>query len=89
VSTYYLRTKIFKERIESKCRLRKEYEETVDYLASWCPIMRGGGDHIIMNEEPCTNLNYSMCNILCIETTENWYIYVPKSTCELEDITAL
>jgi hypothetical protein len=33
-STNYFKRKILKEEIESRCRLCKEYEETIDYLKS-------------------------------------------------------
>jgi hypothetical protein len=34
ISTNYFKEKILKQEIESKCRLCKEYEETIDHLAS-------------------------------------------------------
>jgi hypothetical protein len=34
ISTNYFKNKILKEEIESKCRLCKQHEETIDYLTS-------------------------------------------------------
>jgi hypothetical protein len=39
ISTKYFKRKIMKEEIESRCRLCKEYEETIDHLTSGCPIL--------------------------------------------------
>jgi hypothetical protein len=36
-----------------------------------------------------THLHYSICKILGIETTENWYSHIPKPVCQNEDITVL
>jgi hypothetical protein len=37
ISTNYFKDKIFKQKIESRCQLCKEYEETIDHLTSGCP----------------------------------------------------
>ena len=39
ISTNYFKNKILKEEIESKCRLCKQCEETIDHLTSGCPIL--------------------------------------------------
>ena len=39
ISTNYFKNKIFKEETDSKCRLCKQYEETIDHLTSGCPIL--------------------------------------------------
>jgi hypothetical protein len=39
ISTDYFKRKILEEEIESRCRLCKEYEETIDHLTSGCPIL--------------------------------------------------
>ena len=39
ISTNYFKNKIFKEETESKCRLCKQHEETIDHLPSGCPIL--------------------------------------------------
>ena len=40
ISTNYFKNKILKEEIESKCRLCKQHEETIDHLTSGRPIWR-------------------------------------------------
>jgi hypothetical protein len=39
VSTNYFKNKISKEEVDSKCRLCKQHEETIDHLTSGCPIL--------------------------------------------------
>jgi hypothetical protein len=39
ISTNYFKNKILKEETDSKCRLCKEHEETIDHLTSGFPIL--------------------------------------------------
>ena len=39
ISTNYFKNKILKQEIESKCRLCKQHEETIDHLTSGCSIL--------------------------------------------------
>ena len=39
ISTNVFKNKILKEEIESKCKLCKQHEETIDHLTSGCPIL--------------------------------------------------
>jgi hypothetical protein len=88
ISTNYFERKILKEEIESRCRLCKEYEETVDHLTSGCPIL-AQNEYVIRYDRVCTHLHYSLRETLCAETTENWYSHIPKPVCQHEDITVL
>jgi hypothetical protein len=88
VSTNNFKRKILKEEIESRCRLCKEYEETIDHLTSECPIL-AKNEYVIRHDRVCTHLHYSICKTLGIETTENWYSQIPKPVCQHEDITVL
>jgi hypothetical protein len=38
-STNYFKKKILKQEIESRCRLCKEYEDTIDHLTLACPTL--------------------------------------------------
>jgi len=39
INTIYFKNKILKQEIESKYRLCKQHEETLDHLTSGCPIL--------------------------------------------------
>jgi hypothetical protein len=75
-----------KQEIESRCRLCKEYEETIDHLISGCPTL-AKNEYIIRHDKVCSHLHYSICKKLGIETAENWYSHIPKPVTEHEDIT--
>jgi hypothetical protein len=83
ISTNYFKRKILKEEIESRCRLYKEYEETIDHLTLGCPIL-AKNKHIIRHDK-----NLYTSKSLGIETTEIWYSHIPMSVCQHEDITVL
>jgi hypothetical protein len=68
VSTNYFKRKILKEEIGSRCRLCKEYEETIDHLTSGCSIL-AKNEYVIRHDNVCTHLHYSICKTLGIETT--------------------
>jgi hypothetical protein len=88
VNTNVLPRQILKGEIESRCRLCKEYEETIDHLTSGCPIL-AKNEYVIRHGKVCTLLHYSICKTLDTETTENWYSHIPKPVCQHEDITVL
>jgi hypothetical protein len=62
ISTNYFKRKILKEEIESRCRLSKEYEGTIDCLTSGCPIL-AKNEYVIRHDRVCTHLHYSICKI--------------------------
>jgi hypothetical protein len=39
ISKNDFKNKILKEEVDSKCRLCKQHEETIDHLTSGCPIL--------------------------------------------------
>jgi hypothetical protein len=53
ISTNYFEKKILKQGTESKCRLYKEYEGTIDHLISGCPTVAKIG-YIMRHDEVCT-----------------------------------
>jgi hypothetical protein len=69
ISTNYFRKKILKEEFESKCRLCKQYEETIDHLTSGCPILPKN-EYLMRHDKVCTHLHFSICKALGIQTTD-------------------
>jgi hypothetical protein len=63
ISTNYFKRQFLKEEIESRCRLCKEYEETIDHLTSGCPIL-AKNEYVIRHDKVCTHLHYSICKTL-------------------------
>jgi hypothetical protein len=56
ISTNYFKRKILKEEIESRCRLCKEYEETIDHPTSGRPILTKN-EYVIRYDNICTHLH--------------------------------
>ena len=77
-----------KEEIESKCRLCKQHDETIDHLNSGCPILTKN-DYLMRHDKVCTHLHYSICKALGIETIDKWYTHIPKPVCEDGNFTVL
>jgi len=88
ISPNYFKNKILKQEIESKCRLCKQHEETIDHLTSGCPIL-AKNEYLMRHDKVCTHLHYSICRALGIETTDKWYTHMPKPVCEEGDVTVL
>ena len=88
VSTNCVKNDISKEEIDSKCWLCKQHEETVDHLTSGCAIFVKD-EYLMRHDKACAHLHYSICTALGIETTDNWYNYMPQPVYELEDIAVL
>jgi len=80
ISTNSFKNKILKEEIESKLRLCKQHEETIDHLTSGCPIL-AKNEYLMRYDKVCTHLHYSICKALGTETTDKWYTHMPKPVC--------
>ena len=60
ISTNYFKNKILKEEIESKCRLYKQHEETIDHLTSGCPVL-AKNEYLMRHDKVCSHFHYSIC----------------------------
>ena len=74
ISKNYFKNKLLKEETESKWRLCKQHEETIDHLTSGCPIL-AKSEYLMRHDKFCTHLHYSICKVLGIETTDKWYTH--------------
>ena len=88
IGTNYFNNKIFKEKTESKCRLCKQNEETIEHLTSGSPNFVKN-EYLMRHDKVCTHLRYSVCKALGTETTDKWYTHMPKPVYEEGDVTVL
>jgi len=88
ISTNSFKNKILKKGIESKSRLCKQHEETIDHLTSGCPILTKN-EYLMRHDKVCTHLHYSICKALGTETADKWYTHMPKPVYEEGDVTVL
>jgi hypothetical protein len=71
ISTNYFKNKFLKEETESKCRLCKQHEETIDHLTSGCAIL-AKNEYLMRHDKVCSHLHYLICKALGPETTAKW-----------------
>jgi len=81
INTNYFKNNILKEKINRKCWLCKQHEETIDHLTSGCSILVQNKD-LMRNDYVYANLHYSICKALGIEMTDKWYARTRKPVCE-------
>ena len=81
ISTNYIKNKIIKEEIESKCWLCKQHEVTIDHLTSGYSILTKN-EYLMRHDKFGAHLHYSMCKAVGIETTNKWYTHMPKPVYE-------
>ena len=62
ISTNYFKNKILEQETETKCRLCKQLEETIDQLTSGCPIL-AKNEYLMRHDKVCTHLHYSICKL--------------------------
>jgi hypothetical protein len=72
ISTNYFRNKILKEEVDSKCRLCKQHEETIDHRTSECPIF-AKSEYLMRHDKVGAHLHDSVCKAEGIETTDIWH----------------
>jgi len=68
INTNYFKNKIQKEETESKYRLCKQYEETIDHLTSGCPIL-AKNEYLMRHDKVCTHLHYSIYSLDSLQKT--------------------
>ena len=65
-----------------------ELEENIEHLTSGCPIL-AKNEYLVRHDKVCTDLQYSVCKALGIETTDKWYTNMPKPVCEEGDVSVV
>jgi hypothetical protein len=92
ISTNCVKNKILKEEVDSKCRLCKQHEETIDHLTSGCPILVKN-EYLMRHDKVVAHLRYSVWTALGIGMTDKWHTHTHTHThtpvCEHEDVTVL
>ena len=64
---------------DSKCRLCQQFDETIDYIISACPVLTKK-QHIKRNDSVCAQLHFNICKETGVQLDKkHWYEHVPKS----------
>ena len=88
LATNYVRNKIWKQNVTSKCRLCKVKEETVSHLVSECTML-AGTKYSNRHDRIGTYLHWCILKELNEYVCDDWYKHVPKSSVECGDITVM
>ena len=62
----YHATKILQTETDSKCRLSKQFDETVEHIISACPIL-AKEQYIKRNDRKCALLNFNICKEIAVK----------------------
>lgn len=83
--TRYIEKKIYKATQDSKCRMCKQSDETVDHVMAACPVL-AAGEYIIRHDRVCTLLHFKICEHLHIPlSTNKWYRHKPNTVSTNQD----
>ena len=71
------------QKVESKCRMCSQHEETVDHIVSGCEVL-AKTEYISRHNKAAAYLNWNICQDHDIEVTDKWYEHKPLScgTCQ-------
>ena len=62
----------------SKCRLCRQFDETVDHIISACPIL-AKEQYIKRHDRVCAQLHFNICKETGVKLHKKpWYKHVPK-----------
>jgi hypothetical protein len=64
--------------INRKCRLCKQFDETVEHIISACPVL-AKEQHIQRHDTVCAELHFNICKEIEAQLdSEHWYKPVPR-----------
>jgi len=64
---------------DSKCRLRQQFDETIDHIISACPIL-AKEQYIKRHDRVCAQLHFNICKETGVQLDKrHWYEHVPQS----------
>jgi len=78
LQTEYHATKILRTETDSKCRLCKQFDETVEHIISACPIL-SKEQYVRRYDRVCAQLHFNICKVIGVKLdNEQWYDHLPK-----------
>ena len=88
IFTNYIRKRIYGENINEKCRICKQYDETVKHIITGCPIL-ATKEYIERHNKVAAHIHYNTCKHYGINVNEQWYAHEPKNVETNEKVTIL
>ena len=79
LQTKHYVTKILNTETDSKCKLCKQFDETIDHIISACPIL-AKEQYINRHDRVFAQLHFNICKETGVPVDKKcWYEHVPKS----------
>ena len=79
LNTKYYTTKILHTKIDSKCRLCQQLDETIDHTISACPIL-AKEQYVKWHDKVSAQIHFNICKEIGVQLDKkHWYEHVPKS----------
>ena len=72
------------QKVESKCRMCSQHEETVDHIVSGCEVL-AKTEYISGNDKAAAYLHWNICQDHDIEVIDKWYEHKPESVTPNKD----
>ena len=67
---------IIKDGTDPKCRMCKEFEETIDHIVAGCPVL-SNTEYIQRHDEAAGYLHWRICKHYYFPTADKWYEHKP------------
>ena len=87
-ATNHIRSKIWGNGTEGKCRLCKEKDETVHHIVSGCKMLCGT-QYLNQHNQICKYIHWNILRDLVIEVPKSWMTHIPKETSTKDGINIL
>lgn len=85
LNTRYRQKRIHGTRIDGRCRLCHEFDETIDHVVAGCPVL-AKKEYIERHDRVGTQVHFQLCKELGVKVgTEKWYQHQPERVMNSED----
>ncbi|KAI5748289.1 hypothetical protein M8J77_023892 [Diaphorina citri] len=78
ITTNYIKRRIHKLQVDSKCRLCNQFDETIWHITSGCPIL-AKHEYLNRHNKVAQNLHHNICQHYGIEVKDKWYEHTPNA----------
>lgn len=88
ISTNYIKNKIWGENIDPKCRLCKQFDETVEHILSGCPML-AKKEYLDRHNKVARYLHWLLCKQYDMEAPGKWYEHTPENVVSSENVVLI
>ncbi|CAG9770163.1 unnamed protein product [Ceutorhynchus assimilis] len=85
ISIIYIKHQIHRQKLDPKCRLCKEYDETIKHMTT----VLAKYEYIKRQNKVCSTLHYNICKYYNIEVEDKWFKHKPKNVELTKNVTVI